>query len=1234
MRLLTNYTIRTIFLILAIQLSAIAAQSQSAAIYFQETYSYNDTFVAAIYLDSFSQVGSVTLSCQFDNSQFDIIEINENSNIGGSFAQNIVQDTIRLGWFSLNALQAPDTFAIVKLLKKQEFCNSPLNWTGTLQVTDEVGQVLSANFYNGTAYFLKEEKPSLVYPFSGDPAVPVNSVFRWNDYNIECESGYHLQVALDSNFTQMITDTIVTDSVFPVTGLQALTTNYWRVAKVDELQNEYWSDFDSFYTVATSAIQNELPTIISWSDTVLVPVTFTNSENVGRFNIDLDYDTTTFDYLGFENLLDHPTNVQVTDNVNGRIEVNWQTADYPTVIPSDTMIVLKFIQTTGCIGDITFNPSSAYYFVGNVVIPSNYTNGQVTFADSIKTNLAFPANNSTEVFIRPELTWDSIQCSNAYQVQVASDSTFTNLFANVLVTDTTFIPTNLSGDSTYYWRVGRYNILDSLYWTDFWKFSTESVLEINLEALDVVTTADTFFLPVVIDSLTNAISFQVHLDYDTMAVKFLGFTDTTLLISNLNVSADSGTVKIYWESLDSSLASIANILSDTLLQLEFEYLSGCETDLVWNTDTSDFYHINSNINIDATFKNSTVTFLKTAYPTQILPVDGANTIMYPDFTWQNMDCVENFDFQISLDDQFTQIVSDSISNDTTLWMTNLQPNTPYFWRVAKEDFIGNFYWSDTLSLNTGDFYTSKLELDSVLTYQTVAEVALTIDSTFFINGFQIELNYDNNQINYAGATNPLFSNITITDNNGILTLDWQDTTNWHDIIQDTLLVLQFSNAGTCKTTVTFSSINFDYRGDALLLNPIETVDGSIEYLNTSAPVLLTPFANETDVFPLVDFVWSSVDCSVEYQLQVSETADFSTTILDTTVLNGSFDDLILDHNSAYYWRVGRWDTQADRYWSDTSIFQTSILPTVQVEAENIVTYEDTMRVGVTLGSVVWAESFSLVLEYDTTGFEYKGFSDTLFGMDVNEQNGTVIIQWSADSSNPQSWLTVELDTIVYLNFETIGGCYTDLKWNNTVTNFIYKTPIIPILNNNTDGSIEWVNDEAPLLVFPPNDTAFMPTSFELTWDSVNCAVDYTLQIASDTGFTNVIIENANLLDEKSTILGLEFFTNYYWRVGQRDSEDVIHWSDTRTFQTDRTNDKNYLLFPNPTDGVVNIWFENELERGADVRVFNSIGQLMRNYGITRLGKQYVLNLSNLDRGIYMLEFDDGTDKWVERIIVY
>ena len=102
--------------------------------------------------------------------------------------------------------------------------------------------------------------------------------------------------------------------------------------------------------------------------------------------------------MGYENLLNNPTNIQVTDTLNGVINLDWQTTDFPTVIPTDTFIVLKFAQKTGCFGDISFNPSSEFYFVEHVPIPSSYVNGQVTFADSIKTNLVAPLNNSVEIF--------------------------------------------------------------------------------------------------------------------------------------------------------------------------------------------------------------------------------------------------------------------------------------------------------------------------------------------------------------------------------------------------------------------------------------------------------------------------------------------------------------------------------------------------------------------------------------------------------------------------------------------------------------------------------------------------------------------------------------------------------------------------------------------------------------------------------------------------------------------
>jgi hypothetical protein len=352
------------------------------------------------------------------------------------------------------------------------------------------------------------------------------------------------------------------------------------------------------------------------------------------------------------------------------------------------------------------------------------------------------------------------------------------------------------------------------------------------------------------------------------------------------------------------------------------------------------------------------------------------------------------------------------------------------------------------------------------------------------------------------------------------------------------------------------------------------------------------------------------------------------------LVNAAYDDLLLDHNSTYYWRVGRWDTQMDRYWSDTAKFQTSILPTIQLEATNLITYNDTMRIAVSLDSVIWVESFNIVMTYDNVGFEYTGFSDTLFGMDISEQNGTIIINWAADSSNINHWLNINADTIMYLHFKTINGCYTDLIWENTLTNFIYKTPSIVINNNNTNGAIEWVNDEIPILSYPPNDTMFMPVSFELSWNEVNCTEGFTIQISTDENFNDLIVDENNLVDLTYTISGLEIFTKYYWRVGQTDSEGVLYWSETRNFETDLQNENDHWIFPNPTDGFLYIWLEQESESSADITVYNGIGQLMRYYNVDRLGKRVELDLSDLDRGVYLLQFDDGNNQWVEKIIVY
>ncbi|NJN78958.1 MAG: hypothetical protein HC803_12085 [Saprospiraceae bacterium] len=128
------------------------------------------------------------------------------------------------------------------------------------------------------------------------------------------------------------------------------------------------------------------------------------------------------------------------------------------------------------------------------------------------------------------------------------------------------------------------------------------------------------------------------------------------------------------------------------------------------------------------YTDAMVRFLQYEIPQQI--PTATTTSIHPDFYWQTANCVENYHFQLATDNQFTQIVTDSMTLDTTIWQPNLQPNTTYFWRVAKEDFVGDLYWSDTLNFTTGDIYTASMEMESLLIYEDSAIVHITIDSIF------------------------------------------------------------------------------------------------------------------------------------------------------------------------------------------------------------------------------------------------------------------------------------------------------------------------------------------------------------------------------------------------------------------------------------------------------------------------------------------------------------------------
>jgi hypothetical protein len=118
------------------------------------------------------------------------------------------------------------------------------------------------------------------------------------------------------------------------------------------------------------------------------------------------------------------------------------------------------------------------------------------------------------------------------------------------------------------------------------------------------------------------------------------------------------------------------------------------------------------------------------------------------------------------------------------------------------------------------------------------------------------------------------------------------------------------------------------------------------------------------------------------------------------------------------------------------------------------------------------------------------------------------------------------------------------------------------------------------------------------------------------------------------MLGLENNEKYYWRVGQIDTEGMLHWSEIWNFKTDRRNFQTYRVYPNLVVDKRTIWFDEVNENPAIISIFNTAGQLMQNYKVEENSKAIELNLDNLSEGIYILKYQSERFSLVEKIIIH
>lgn len=180
----------------------------------------------------------------------------------------------------------------------------------------------------------------------------------------------------------------------------------------------------------------------------------------------------------------------------------------------------------------------------------------------------------------------------------------------------------------------------------------------------------------------------------------------------------------------------------------------------------------------------------------------------------------------------------------------------------------------------------------------------------------------------------------------------------------------------------------------------------------------------------------------------------------------------------------------------------------------------------------------------------------------------------------------------------------------------------------------------PIAVLPLSIKDFYATKIagnkaELTWtgdDDNNRDYHYEIEISND---------GHNFSSIKSVVKGLQGNNNYkfvyhddknaanknyFFRLKQVYSNGYTRFTDIRSLEFQGTPDvRNFIIYPNPSNGIVGIKFVDISDGKLKIQVFNTRGQTIVNKEVNVVEASYC-QIAWLQRGVYWMKISDVTGK--------
>jgi len=455
-----------------------------------------------------------------------------------------------------------------------------------------------------------------------------------------------------------------------------------------------------------------------------------------------------------------------------------------------------------------------------------------------------------------ELDWSSITGNTGYIYQIDTLSTFDSplLVEGATATNSSGVYVdNLYFGTTYYWRAAAKNAVDTSNWSPTWNFTTSDFV-VN-------------FSPT--NGATN-ISINPLIDWGniTGSTGYLVAIDTSQTFS-------SDLYQLF--SVAASQANITNLLYGTKY-----YWHAAARDAV---DTSAW----------SAAWSFTTAYELTDAPVLVSPENNSTDLSYATvgFIWEASSGAVTYQYQVSLNEDFTAIIKSTTTSLVSGNVTGLYPHTTYYWRVRGANANGYSPWS-----LIWDFTTESADLTAPIL------VSPANNST--------DINIDNVTLDWNsvyGASAYIFE-IT-EDENFISGITTQQVSETYKVI----IGLSNGTQYFWRVKATDGAVYSDWSEEWNFTTSYEELD---------APVLVSPTNNALEINPeSVILDWNSVTGASQYIYEISIDNTFNTEVVTETINETQETILGLLAGTQYFWRIKASNGVIESNWSEVWNFTTS-----------------------------------------------------------------------------------------------------------------------------------------------------------------------------------------------------------------------------------------------------------------------------------------------------------------------